>query len=83
MSIKVSDLVEPKPDYLGQHGEVEAIIRRPNGERWLFINGAMLPAFKYRKMQLVEPMSAAEIMERAGQPNLLAGRQLRLRVNHV
>ena len=50
MSIKVGDVVEPKPKYLGQHGKVEAILFA-HGERWLFINGSMLPEFKYRKVK--------------------------------
>ncbi len=46
-NIKVGDLVEPKPGYLGLTGVVTATLRK-HGTRWLFINGCMLPAFKYR-----------------------------------
>ncbi len=53
MSIKVGDLVEPKPQYLGQHGKVEATRCDPDGTRWLFINGIQLPEFKYRKVKHV------------------------------
>ena len=45
--IKVGDYVEPKPQYFGQTGKVTATLRK-NGTRWLFINGCMLPEFKYR-----------------------------------
>jgi len=38
-------------------------------------------AFWYEAEKSVEPMSAAEILEKAGQPNVLAGRQLRLKTN--
>jgi hypothetical protein len=48
--IKVGDLVEPKPQYLGLTGEVTATLRK-HGTRWLFINGSMLPAFKYRRLR--------------------------------
>ena len=46
--IKVGDLVKPKPQYLGLTGKVTAVVYC-QGNRWLFINGAMLPAFKYRR----------------------------------
>jgi hypothetical protein len=46
--IKVGDPVEPKPQYLGLTGKVTATLRK-HGTRWLFINGCMLPAFKYRR----------------------------------
>lgn len=49
-NIKVGDLVEPKPQYLGQTGKVAATLRK-HGVKWLFINGSMLPAFKYRPLQ--------------------------------
>ena len=48
-SIKVGDLVEPKPLYFGQTGVVTSTLRK-HGARWLFINGCMLPAFKYRRL---------------------------------
>lgn len=48
--IKVGDLVEPKPQYLGLVGKVTAVLSK-YGTRWLVINGSMLPAFKYRRLQ--------------------------------
>jgi hypothetical protein len=48
--IKVGDLVEPKPQYLGLIGKVESTLRK-HGTRWLFINGCMLPASKYRLLR--------------------------------
>lgn len=48
--IKAGDLVEPKPQYLGQTGVVTATLYC-QGTLWLFINGSMLPAFKYRKLR--------------------------------
>jgi len=49
-NIKKGDLVEPRPQYLGQTGEVTAVVYC-HGTKWLFINGTMLPAFKYRKLR--------------------------------
>jgi hypothetical protein len=51
--IKVGDLVEPKPQYLGETGKVTAILYC-HGEKWLIINGSMLPAFKYRLYVAIE-----------------------------
>jgi len=49
-AIKIGDLVEPKPQYLGQTGKVTATVYC-QGTRWLFINDCMLPAFKYQKLR--------------------------------
>ena len=48
--IKVGDPVEPKPQYLGQTGVVTATLYC-QGALWLFINGCMLPAIKYRRIR--------------------------------
>jgi hypothetical protein len=49
-NIRVGDLVEPKPQYLGLTGKVTATLRK-QGTKWLFINGCPVPAFKYQKLQ--------------------------------
>jgi hypothetical protein len=49
-NIKVGDLVEPKPQHLGLIGNVTAVLSK-HGTRWIFINGCMLPASKYRLLR--------------------------------